>query len=515
MASEEILIVGSGFAGLSTAAALSESGIASTVIEDSSNLGGMLAHLRKLRQTETEPRNIIGELLKKIESSGKVKLLKQTRLVTASGVARDFLCHLRTGDSVSTQSFGAIVLATGSIIQTPIDLPPLDRIEDVPADAKCVCIVLAPGGASSPVQTEMALDGVLSLRDKGVEAVVLYQQMCVAGAGLQSLYDEARASGVVFGRYARYPEIEQSNGTFKANFTAEDLAEHVCLTCDAVFSEGEEQPSPGAQDLARILEIGTDKAGFFQSENVSLYPVATRRRGIFVVGSCRKPAPIDEVVSDSYCAASQIRELLAVLREGPPVEAPVVDTEKCAFCLTCFRACPHRAIGFDFENRAAKILENACYACGICVVECPARAIKFKDADKEKPAKQVRIAGFFCTHSAVEAFTKLKEKNLDVPEIAVTEVECSGAVEIPDVLEAFERGADGVVIAGCHKRSCRSLTGSHYAEKRSERIKAIMQQVALQPEKIEMLFVSNIEPSELARALCKFAERIERIRRGE
>jgi F420-non-reducing hydrogenase small subunit len=129
--------------------------------------------------------------------------------------------------------------------------------------------------------------------------------------------------------------------------------------------------------------------------------------------------------------------------------------------------------------------------------------------------KQAKIAGFFCSHSAAEALRKLKEKGLDVPEMAVTEVACSGRVEIPDILEAFEQGADGVVVAGCHKGSCRSITGSHYAQRRAQRIKAIMAQAGLEPERLEMLFVSNVEPNELARALRDFGRRLERPGGGE
>ncbi len=512
MISEEVLIIGGGFAGLTTAAALAESGVACTVIDSGGDFGGRQAQLDRLYQTAGRPQELVADLLGKLESSGSVKLLRETKLTECSGVAGDFECRLQSGGSAKSKRFGAIVLATGSIVKTPGGLPGLDKLGQVPEGAQRVCVILAPGGASSVVQTEAALDGARTLRDRGIEVTVLYEQMRVAGAGLQSLYDEARDSGVVFGRYAGAPAVTRPNGAFEVEFTADDLAERIRLHCDAVLAEGEELPSPGAQELAAMVDIDVDSAGFFQKENVSLYPVGTRRRGIFAVGSCRKPVVLDEVVSDSRCAAGQIEEMFAILRDGPPVDAPTVDTEKCAFCLTCYRACPHRAIGFDFENRAAKILENACFACGICVVECPARAIKFETAPEPVRAK---IVGFFCRHSASETLKKLKEKALDVPEIAVTEVACSGTVEIPDILEAFEQGADGVVVAGCHKGSCRSLTGSHYAQKRSERDTTILEHLGLEPERLEMLFVSDVEPNELARALRVFGQRLEQTRKGE
>jgi heterodisulfide reductase subunit A-like polyferredoxin len=340
MISEEVLIVGGGYAGLTTAAALAESGIASTVIDAGGEFGGKLARLDRLYQTETMPRKLVAGLLQELEDAGRVELLKETSLTEASGVAGNFECTLQTGNSKRSKRFGAIVLATGSTVKTPEGLLPLGELEGLPKSASAVCIILAPGGSSSPVQTEAALGGARALRDRGLEVTVLYQQMSVAGAGLQGLYDDARAAGVVFGRYAGTPAVSKNNGAFDVEFAAEDLAQRVRIRCDAVASEGGEQPSPGARELGTILDIAVDGAGFFQKENVSLYPVSTRRRGILAVGSCRRPATLEEVVSDSHCAAEQIREMFAVLRKGPPVEAPVVDTEKCAFCLTCYRACP-------------------------------------------------------------------------------------------------------------------------------------------------------------------------------
>ena len=48
------------------------------------------------------------------------------------------------------------------------------------------------------------------------------------------------------------------------------------------------------------------------------------------------------------------------------------------------------------------------------------------------------------------------------------------------------------------------------AGKRSDRVKAIMEQVGLEPGRLEMVYVSDIEPEELARTLQQFGERIGR-----
>jgi len=513
MNSEEVLIIGGGYAGLTTAVLLAVSGIRSTVIDKNERFGGKLAEFDRIYKTEVEPRKVVSDLLEKCKDSGIVELLGNTKLTKVSGAAGDFKCAFSTGDEKWLQSFGAIVLATGSSLKLQDGLLGIQDLEEAARDAKHVGIILSSGGKSSIVQTQAALDRACSLHGKGVEMTVLYQQMRVAGPGLQPLYDKARADGVVFIRYAGKPSISKSDGDFEVEFVAEEVGERVRMRCGVLACEGEEVPSAGAKDLAEMLRINIDGAGFFQKENIYMYQVGTCRRGMFAAGSCRKPSTLEEAVSDAYSCAAQIKEMFAELRDGPPVKAPSVDSDACAFCLTCYRACPHRAIGFDFEKRAVRIFENACYACGVCIGECPARAIKLENG-KPKP-ERAKIVAFFCQHSASETYKKLKAKETNLPDIAVREVNCSGTVEVPDILEAFEQGADGVVIGGCHKGSCRSLTGSHYAEKRSMRIKEVIESVGLEPGRLEMLFVSDVETNELANALRDFGRRLEGRSNGE
>ena len=58
----------------------------------------------------------------------------------------------------------------------------------------------------------------------------------------------------------------------------------------------------------------------------------------------------------------------------------VIDTDKCALCLTCIRSCPHRAIEIGEvaagQKWGAKVIPEACQGCGICAGECPAKAIE-------------------------------------------------------------------------------------------------------------------------------------------
>jgi len=63
-----------------------------------------------------------------------------------------------------------------------------------------------------------------------------------------------------------------------------------------------------------------------------------------------------------------------------------VDQEKCAACLTCYRACPHGAIEPNTTQHRMDILDPACWQCGICAAVCPGRALEhgvLRDADAD------------------------------------------------------------------------------------------------------------------------------------
>jgi F420-non-reducing hydrogenase iron-sulfur subunit len=59
------------------------------------------------------------------------------------------------------------------------------------------------------------------------------------------------------------------------------------------------------------------------------------------------------------------------------------------------------------------------------------------------------IVAFCCRHCAYAAADLAGSLRIQYPpEIKIVEVPCSGRLEIVEVLHAFERGIDGVLVAG-------------------------------------------------------------------
>jgi coenzyme F420-reducing hydrogenase delta subunit len=60
-----------------------------------------------------------------------------------------------------------------------------------------------------------------------------------------------------------------------------------------------------------------------------------------------------------------------------------------------------------------------------------------------------RIVAFCCRHCAYAAADLAGGMRIQYPpSVRIVEVPCSGRVEVIEVLHTFERGADGVLVAG-------------------------------------------------------------------
>jgi F420-non-reducing hydrogenase iron-sulfur subunit len=82
-------------------------------------------------------------------------------------------------------------------------------------------------------------------------------------------------------------------------------------------------------------------------------------------------------------------------------------------------------------------------------------------------AFEPKIIGFFCNWCTYAGADLAGVSRLQYPpNIRVIRVMCSGTVSPHHVLRAFQKGADGVLIGGCHIGDCHYLKGNYMTIKR-------------------------------------------------
>ena len=95
--------------------------------------------------------------------------------------------------------------------------------------------------------------------------------------------------------------------------------------------------------------------------------------------------------------------------------------------------------------------------------------------------------------------------------IKVIQVPCSGRVDIIHLLKAIEDGADGVYIAGCLEGECHFLTGNLKARKRVNYVKKVLEELGIEPERVEMFNLSAGEGPRFVEIAREMAERIQEL----
>lgn len=84
------------------------------------------------------------------------------------------------------------------------------------------------------------------------------------------------------------------------------------------------------------------------------------------------------------------------------------------------------------------------------------------------------------------------------PDIRAIRVMCTGRIDPLFILKAFQDGADGVLVSGCHFGDCHYLEGNYKAAKRMFLLKAVLKNIGFDDKRLRMTFVSASEGAKWA-----------------
>ena len=94
------------------------------------------------------------------------------------------------------------------------------------------------------------------------------------------------------------------------------------------------------------------------------------------------------------------------------------------------------------------------------------------------------------------------------PNLRIIEVPCTGKVDILHLLQAFEHGADGVIVAGCKEGDCHYMVGNLHAKTRVKRAKEILDTVGLGAERVAMYNLSSGEGGRFVEIVTEMTNKI-------
>jgi F420-non-reducing hydrogenase iron-sulfur subunit len=104
------------------------------------------------------------------------------------------------------------------------------------------------------------------------------------------------------------------------------------------------------------------------------------------------------------------------------------------------------------------------------------------------------IIAFCCNYCAYAAADLAGSKRMQYPaSVRIIHAPCTGKIEMEHILEAFLKGIDGVLVAGCLEGGCHFLEGNLRARKRTDRIREMLAEIGMGEERLKMVNLSAAE----------------------
>lgn len=395
----KLLVVGGGLAGMTAALEAARQGFGVYLVEREPQLGGQLLHLQRSNDGRRFV-DFLADLKEKILHNDKIRVFTSSEVVEQSGFVGSFETEIvmPTGGT-RTLKHGAILVATGAeeyrpeihglgwldTVMTQTDLEAELEKEPKPQWQKLRVAMLQCAGSRdaehlpycSRICCNQAVKNGRRLKTLYPEARidVLYRDMrCY---GLSELdYAAARREGVNFIRY----DPEENPVTITAMESGIDISvidpsvrTEVRLKPDILVLSTGMKPRD-AEELASMLRVPRNDAGFFIEAHAKLRPVDLPSEGLYMAGTAHAPKSSSETIAQAQAAVARAVTLLSRKSMKMSGVVSVVDPTNCAVCLTCVRACPY-GVPFINDQHSAEINPALCQGCGICVAECPAKTI--------------------------------------------------------------------------------------------------------------------------------------------
>ena len=123
-----------------------------------------------------------------------------------------------------------------------------------------------------------------------------------------------------------------------------------------------------------------------------------------------------------------------------------------------------------------------------------------------------RIVAFLCNWCSYVGADLAGTTRITYPEsVRIIRVPCSGRIDPVFIVRSFQRGADGVLLSGCHPGDCHYTKGNYYARRRMLMLRSLLEFTGIDPQRLQMSWVSASEGHKWAHVVTDVTEQIARL----
>jgi NADPH-dependent glutamate synthase beta subunit-like oxidoreductase/Pyruvate/2-oxoacid:ferredoxin oxidoreductase delta subunit len=212
---------------------------------------------------------------------------------------------------------------------------------------------------------------------------------------------------------------------------------------------------------------------------------------------------------------------------GPDKQQPVhmeianarVEPELCRGCGDCAEICMYAAPKLDDVGNGvfvSNIDKSLCRGCGVCPSICPSSAIRLNycsdveiDRLTAETVKDSKVVGFVCNWAH-----EMAEDVEEIDGFKMIRVLCSARINPAHIINAFKRGARGVIGIGCHQRACHYVALNDTSEKHFEKAKSLLATLGINPQRVRFERMSSEKPGKFREMMGSFCKAIEDMDNG-
>ncbi|MBT3244782.1 MAG: hydrogenase iron-sulfur subunit [Bacteroidetes bacterium] len=566
----DILVVGGGITGLTSALEGANAGYSVVLIEKEESLGGFLKNLNKTIPNKApwvkEQKNDIDSTISEVIHHEGIRVITGSKIESIGGQPGDFTVSVSNNDQVVTFKVGSIVAATGWKPYNPNKLEKfgygssLDIISNHEAEEamkngvllrrsdgmvpKSVLFVQCAGSRDpdhlpycSSICCGTSLKQAKIIREQHPETSVflIYKDIRMPGM-LEQYYKEVQKDSRIFLTKGIVEKVVVSEKQLSVEVSESLIDEDISIPVDMVILATGMVPNDSKElNLAYRQGPGLPELKYeFSDSHFICFPYETRRTGIYAAGAMRAPMGISDSQTDARGAVMKAVQLIESVKKGGAVHPrsgdrsyPQLYMQRCTDCKRCTEECP---FGMYDETEKGTPLPNPtrCRRCGICMGSCPERIISFEDFSIQSVSAMIksihvpdefeekpRILAFVCENDAYPAFDMAGMKRLQYSAfIRIIPVRCIGSINKIWISDALSQGFDGIMQIGCKPGDdyqCHFIQGSELTETRGENIQETLQTMMLEPERIRTEFVEINEFDRIPEIINDYIEEIELI----
>lgn len=204
-----------------------------------------------------------------------------------------------------------------------------------------------------------------------------------------------------------------------------------------------------------------------------------------------------------------------------------IDADFCSTCGICVSVCKAEAITIDREKNQIILDKVKCQGCGSCIAACPSGIVSQKHGYGITPAElssqieeilqrpingNPKIVVFLCNwqvHPGLRLSKLAEPTDAKLPYGIIINV-CAGRLGSDLIIQAFNQGAWGVMVAACPFEECEH-DGNYKTKARVHMMKQLFREIGIDPNRLKLDYFSRTDTAKFQKSLNSFVDEIKAL----